>query len=169
MLALILGMVLAWVTGFSPGLGHAPGITNPASVPTAAGDHSQAVDAVTNAGKPDAVTATDETTNPVDEGKPETVPPVDTGQPETVPPVQTGQPETVPPVDTSNAPAEIDLSGVPANDDANVPDTVGAADQAELPDQAGGVEGGLPADEAAPTGACAANVQGQDAADCTGQ
>jgi hypothetical protein len=94
---------------------------------------------------------TDETTNPVDEGKP----------------------ETVPPVDTSNAPTEIDLSGVPANDSANVPDTVGAADQAELPDQAGGVEGGppseIPADEAAPTGACAANTHGQDAADCSGQ
>jgi hypothetical protein len=162
MLALILGMVLAWVTGFSPGLGHAPGVTNPASVPAAAGDHTQAVDAVSNAGKPDAVTATDETNNPVDEGQPETVPPVDTGQP-----------ETVPPVDTSNAPAEIDLSGVPANDSANVPDTVGAADQAELPDQAGGVEGGspseIPADEAAPTGACAANTHGQDAADCSGQ
>jgi hypothetical protein len=167
MLALILGFVLTVVGGLGAGIGHAPGLADLPTLPTLAEDHSQARDALQDAGRPVELPAVQAPTD-VD-----TTEAVEASQPATIPPVETGQPETVPPVDVSNAPEEINLGAVPADDAASVPDTVGAADPAELPDQAGGVEDvppvEVPAEQAVLTGACAAGVHGQEAAGCSGQ
>jgi hypothetical protein len=154
MLPLILGFVLFIVGALAPqGISTAPGLADLPNLPAAAGDHAQAPTAVEEAGRPAALPA----------GKDAT------GEDEAVP-AEARKPDE-PPVDTTGAPETVDLSGVPAADEAKVPDVVGADEHADLPDQAGSNEAGppsdVPADEASDAGACAVEKHGKDAADCS--
>jgi hypothetical protein len=129
MLAAILAFVIATVTALSNGTGDAPGLAN-ASLPAAAVAelHSNAVEALANAGRPETLPAIQDGAIASEDVQ------IGEGQEN-----QSDQPV----VDTSNAPEEIDLGNVPAqeNENANVPETVGANDHADLPDQAGGNAG----------------------------
>jgi hypothetical protein len=153
MLALILGFVMTVVAAIAPGIGDAPGLADLPALPADAIGHSQAGDALEDSGQPAELPAN------VDAPKaPEATQATDV--------VEASKPDTVPPVDVSDAPSVIDLTDVPANEEANVPETVGADDHA--PDVDAGPPSDIPAEEAAPTGACAANAKGAGAADCTG-
>jgi hypothetical protein len=155
MLALILAFVLTVLGALAPqGLGNAPGLADPPTIPAAAEDHSQAPAVLDKSGRPDTVPA-DGADHASNSGTDDN----DAAE----------QPEAKP-VDTSDAPETVDLSGVPASDAANVPDEVGADSHADLPDQAGGDEAGPPSEvppaQASDTGSCASSAHGKAAADC---
>jgi hypothetical protein len=162
MLAAILAFAIAIVTALSHGNGDAPGLTNP-SLPVQAGaeQHSNAETALAESGRPATV--------PADNAAGENGTGGDsTRAPEDVPVGggQVNQPEQ-PTVDTSNAPEAIDLGDVPAqeNENANVPDTVGANEHADLPEQAGGDAGGNGGNDVSQ---CAKGA-GKAASECSGQ
>jgi hypothetical protein len=170
MLATILAFVIAVVTGLASGPSHAPGLADP-SLPTqaVAEQHSKALEALAKSGRPTELPARPENAGSDQPAGDVADTPDDgetAGAPEDVPADggQANKPET-PPVDTSNAPEEIDLSNVPANENASVPDSVGADEHADLPDQAGGNPGDNGGGNA--VSSCAKGV-GNAAADCNG-
>lgn len=138
MLAAILAFAIAVVTALSDGTENVPGLADPGLPPQSAAErHSQAVEALLNAGRLETVPANDD-------GDDDGAIVHSSGAPEDVPAGEgeENRPEQ-PTVDASNAPEEIDLGNVPAqeNENAGVPNTVGASEQADLPDQAGGESG----------------------------
>ena len=167
MLEAILLFLLSVVGALAPGVGEAPGLVALPELPAVVGERVQ--EALGQADLPAQLPAGEAAlAGAADEELVADAPVVEV------------VPAEAPPVDVSNAPASIDLSGVPAAEHASVPDTVGAG---QVPAQAGppseipagppseipepAVE--VPANDAADeTAACAAGARGAEAAACRG-